>query len=304
MSKFDVRHKETIRLFLKEFFELFYPDICPLINFETVQFLDKELISLFEDREELPGQDRKTRTDMLILLSAKIDGLEEKILIHWEGQGEKEADFAERMFYYFCGGYYKYRKKIFPIALFTDDAEWRQRISATFKMILFRYFVCKYRFQLIKLKDYSARKFEKRQPTNPLVWGYLPLTQYKEKERPGIAAKARLGVLRTVQDEQKRATLFSLIEQSLGLSQAEEAACYQIMRKDISFKEVKMLQSFEELGFEKGYDQGVEKGIEQGITRGVEQNNLEIARLMKAEGESAERIMKFTGLSLEEQAKL
>ena len=109
MGRFDVRHKEAIRLFLREFFELFYPDISPLINFDTVQFLDKELISLFEDSEVIFGQDRQTRTDMLILLSVKMGGQEEKILIPWEGQGERETGFAVRMFYYFCGGYYKYR---------------------------------------------------------------------------------------------------------------------------------------------------------------------------------------------------
>ena len=61
-----------------------------------------------------------------------------------------------------------------------------------------------------------------------------------------------------------------------------------------------MLRSLEDLYMEKGYD----RGLEQGIARGVEQNYLEIARLMKKEGESPERIKKFTGLSLEEQAKL
>jgi len=44
---FDIRHKETLTLFLREYFEMFFPELAVRMNFETAKFLDKELIALF-----------------------------------------------------------------------------------------------------------------------------------------------------------------------------------------------------------------------------------------------------------------
>ena len=312
MSRFDLRHKDTIQLFIREFFELFFPKIAPYINFESVQFLDKEFYALFENSEGDGDKDVQSRSDMLMMFEAKINGQKEIVLVHWEQQGEKEADFAKRMFGYFCGGYYKYKKIIFPIALFTDKFNWNARIDETFTLSFFSYLICKFRFRLIKLKDYTAEQFIQLAPGNPLVWAYLPLTRYHKRERPQIAHRAKGGVLETVKNDKKRATLFSLIEHSLDLTPEEEIEFKKICAKDPRFEEVGMLESFKDLYIEKGYDkgiaqgidQGLKQGIEQGMTRGAEQKNLEIARLMKAEGEPAARIMKFTGLTAEEQDKL
>ena len=70
MNTLDLRHKETIRLFLREYFELFFPDLARHMNFQSAQFLDKELISVFKS----VGRDVENRADMLILIEIKIDG--------------------------------------------------------------------------------------------------------------------------------------------------------------------------------------------------------------------------------------
>ena len=48
-NRFDIRHKETLMLFLREYFQLFFPDLVDKINFETARFLDKELNALFDE---------------------------------------------------------------------------------------------------------------------------------------------------------------------------------------------------------------------------------------------------------------
>ncbi|MEE4359655.1 MAG: hypothetical protein V2I97_24500, partial [Desulfococcaceae bacterium] len=53
-NRFDIRHKETLMLFLREYFELFFPELVEKIQFETAEFLDKELIALFEEAGEIP----------------------------------------------------------------------------------------------------------------------------------------------------------------------------------------------------------------------------------------------------------
>lgn len=44
-------------------------------------------------------------------------------------------------------------------------------------------------------------------------------------------------------------------------------------------------------------EEGILEGIEQGIEQGIEKRNLEIAKQMKLEGESIEKIMRYTNLS-------
>ncbi|MEM1003054.1 MAG: Rpn family recombination-promoting nuclease/putative transposase, partial [Bacteroidota bacterium] len=50
-------------------------------------------------------------------------------------------------------------------------------------------------------------------------------------------------------------------------------------------------------GLLEGFEQGFEQGVEQGIEQGVDKRNLEIAIQMKKDGESLERIIKYTGLT-------
>ena len=55
-----------------------------------------------------------------------------------------------------------------------------------------------------------------------------------------------------------------------------------------------------EIGKEKGREEGIEIGKEKGIEVGAEQRNIAIAQSMLSDGESVEKIQKWTGLSLEQ----
>ena len=83
-NRFDIRHKETLMLFLKEYFQLFFPELVDKINFETARFLDKELNALFEETgAKQPEKDRQRITDALILIDVLAAMEEEQILIHF-----------------------------------------------------------------------------------------------------------------------------------------------------------------------------------------------------------------------------
>lgn len=65
-------------------------------------------------------------------------------------------------------------------------------------------------------------------------------------------------------------------------------------------------------GLEEGLKQGVQQGIQQGIQQGVQQGKeeglkqatLAIAKKLMADGESPEKIQKYTGLSREDIDRL
>jgi len=284
-SKFDIRHKETLTLFLREYFELFFPDLAKRMNFETAIFLDKEMVALFEEKQNADGgKDQHRITDALVLIEILLNEGPEHILIHWEQESEKEADFEERMFHYFCGIYFKFRKPVFPIAMFTDMANWRKPIKDTFRLSLLQYPISEFSYRLIKLKKYKAEEFEKRMEDNPLAAAYLPLTDYPKKERPAIKAKAMKGISKMPQG-QRRATLFSLIQESAKLTGEEEKQFQEIVQSDPLYQEVKMLQSIEEVGYERGFEQGLKM---------TAKNLLESGKLTK------EEIAGVTGMKLSE----
>ena len=61
-------------------------------------------------------------------------------------------------------------------------------------------------------------------------------------------------------------------------------------------------------GLEEGMAQGIEKGMAQGMAQGIEKGkaeaehlkNIEFAKLMLSDGDSTEKIQRYTGLTAEE----
>ncbi|QTA86099.1 Uncharacterized protein dnm_021170 [Desulfonema magnum] len=87
----------------------------------------------------------------------------------------------------------------------------------------------------------------------------------------------------------KRATLFSLIQESLKLTGAEEKRFQKIVQTDPLYQEAKMLQSIEEVGYERGLEQGLKT---------TAKNLLKTGKLTKQE------IAEVTGLKLSEVREL
>ena len=301
MNKLDLRHKETFRLLIRDYFEIFFPDLAPYMRFETAKFLDKELIDLF-GKEEM-----ERRTDSLVLIEMELDGKPEWILIHWEQQSKREPGFEERMFHYFCGIYFRYRKLVFPVAMFTDSARWREPVPDIFQLSLRNYTIVEYRYQQLKLKRFLAEEFGEMAKDSPLRWGYLPYTDYKKQDRVRVLAQAMLGVA-LIKDQTVQATLLSLVSRSVQLSEEEQKELKRILSEEKEFQEVRMLQSVEEVGFERGIEQGLEQGEARGEARGERRGErrgvLKTIAGFLQNGIGWETIERATGIAREEYERL
>jgi hypothetical protein len=290
-NNFDIRHKETIRLHLKEYFELFFPELAKRMDFDTAEFKDKELIALFGD------QDQFKYTDALILIKIKLDAGEDWILIHWEHMGYKPSVFEERMLHYFCGIYFQYRKTVLPIVMFTDPAKWIKPVSNTYKMELPDYPIVDFHYNIIKLKDYSPETLIQIDPSNPLVWAYLPLTDFPKEDRPIIKAKAESGVLKTAKNDRQKATLLSLIDQTLSLTRSENEQYLKLIEKHNDLKEVNMHESIEEWLNKKITQQAMKEAMKEAdvTIRKVEQSIMESIEIgmEKRFGEKARKEIEF-----------
>ncbi|OQY51647.1 MAG: hypothetical protein B6245_24365, partial [Desulfobacteraceae bacterium 4572_88] len=147
---------------------------------------------------------------------------------------------------------------------------------------------------------------------NPLAAAYLPLTDYPKKERPVIKARAMKGIS-GIPEGQKRATLYSLIQESIRLDSNEERQFRELVRTNPIYKEVRMLQSVREVGIEEGIEIGIEKGVEIGIEKGVGEG-IEKGRFQALEETAVkmlssgvltqEQIAQFTGLEISRIRKL
>ena len=188
-------------------------------------------------------------------------------MIYWEQESEKKTHVPERVFHAFSGIYFHYRKIILPIVMFTDPAKWEVPVASNFNMELHGFSINSFNYHLIKVKDIKAEEFIHDQPDNPLTYAYLPLTDYPKEKRPEIMAKAMLGINQTSKNERIKATLSSLVSQSMKLDMEERKQYDTIIAQQSLFKEVKMLESMKDLGREEGLEEGIEKGMEKGIEK-------------------------------------
>ena len=81
-------------MFLRDFLELFFPDVERRLDFGNVEFLDKEVFTDFPE-----GSSR--RADVVAKLATH-DGKPELVLIHVEVQSGQEKEFPARMFEYYA----------------------------------------------------------------------------------------------------------------------------------------------------------------------------------------------------------
>ena len=89
----DQRFKEFLQTFLRDFLQLFFPDVERRLDFGNIEFLDKEVFTDFSD-----GSSR--RADVVAKLTTH-DGKPELVLIHVEVQSGHEKEFPARMFEYY-----------------------------------------------------------------------------------------------------------------------------------------------------------------------------------------------------------
>ena len=106
----DPLFKMLIETFFEKFIEVFFPKFHSEIDFQTVKFLSEEVIAN-------PFKPEQSRLD--IVVEAKWRETDSLIIIHVEPQSYVQKGFNERMYYYNCLLYAKYRKPIIPVAIFS-----------------------------------------------------------------------------------------------------------------------------------------------------------------------------------------
>jgi len=109
----DFQFKNLLRSprVLRDFFALFLPDAAPFVDFDHIQFLDKELSTL---------RGRRRTGDLLI--KTRFKGSPAAFLIHLEHQAQPDPHLPQRMLEYFALDCRHFELPVYPVAVLTHRA--------------------------------------------------------------------------------------------------------------------------------------------------------------------------------------
>ncbi len=262
--KTDSFWKEILEKLFAEFLQFFFPDIHRDIDFNKgYQFLDKEFQKISKG-----AKTGKRIVDKLVKVYLK-DGSEKWLLIHIEIQGQKENEFAKRMFTYNYRIFDRYQKETISLALLTDrDARFRPNM---FQMKRWG-FECTFKFPLVKIIDYIDYEFAK--DTNPfslVVQAFLKTmeTQGDDLSRYRWKKEFILHVYQLGLDHETLFQIYQFIEWIMDLPKELDEQLYQEIKQIEEHKEMSLITIAEEKGIKKGLQQGIAKGRQEGQIEGL-----------------------------------
>jgi hypothetical protein len=178
-SDYDGAWKEALRQYFREILDKYFPTISATIDWSVApEWQDKEVSRMIPRARRRAG-----RVDLLVKVRLKSGG-EQWILLHFEVQSGREADFEVRIARYNGGLCWMFERRVVSLVILADlDAHWRPRGDA-FELADFQSLL---RFPVCKLVDKVDHE-----------WG---------EDDPALAvqvARAQIAALRTAGDPKGR----------------------------------------------------------------------------------------------------
>ncbi len=272
----DGAWKEVLTHLFREFMEFFFPDIAAKIDFTCgYKFLDKEFQQIVRGAET-----GRRIVDKLVQVCFR-NGEKKWILIHIEVQGEREKDFAERMFIYRNRIYDVYRQDVISLAVLTDR-------SPTYRPNRYVSECCGCRvifeFPLVKIIDYIPEEVEKKVKDNSFALGVLAYLRTLETEetyedryrwkREFLIRLYELGMRR-----ETIAALFQFIEWIMKLPEEMDTQLIDEIYKIEEEKKVSIISIVEKRGYEKGIKEGIRQGELKGKQKVLRKVILDVLEL-------------------------
>ncbi len=273
---YDSPWKEAIERYFPDFMHFYFPAAHARIDWnQPYLFLDQELRAVVHD-----GELGKRFVDKLARVSCH-NGESEWVYVHIEVQGDRQEEFAERMYVYHYRLYDRYRTPIASLAVLADDRPgWRPEV--------FTYETCgcqlALRFPVAKLLDWSGSEAglsDSRNPFAVVTQAHLATQRTREDDRARHAAKWQLvqGLYRRGFEKQQVIDLFRVIDWMMRLPKALQVQLQEDLHAWEGESKMRYVTSIEQLaieeGMQRGVQQGLQQGLQQGMQRGVLQGRLE-----------------------------
>jgi hypothetical protein len=246
----DQLFKGVLRRFLREFLELFFPEVAARLDFHSLEFPDKELFKGFPN-----GAPREP--DVVARVRAR-EGKPEIVMVHVETQAGTEPGFGRRMFEYYALLWLQFGIPIFPIVLYVKEGNRDGLAMATYREELFGYPVMTFHYASVALARIEGQEYVEK---GPLAAALSTLMRWGGGE-PTAERHAKL-LLRVVTgglDEAAEFLLMNLIKTYLPLP--EEAR--ERYGRLLSGKEYRKVQEMELSWADKLRAEGIHEGLVRG----------------------------------------
>ena len=260
MADYDSPWKEALDVFFEAFLRLFFPQAHADIDWSRpYQSLDKELQQIAPDSHI--GRRYVDKLFQVVLKS----GVEQWILIHIEVQMDDESEFPVRMFIYHYRLFDKYnRREVVSFAVLGDDnPAWRPQTFGYERWGM----EVGFRFPVVKLLDYASRRQELEASDNPfatVVLAHLDNQETRQRLRERKDRKFALikRLLERGWDAEKVRQLFKLIDWLMELPKDLKIEFHEQVTQYEEEKRMPFINTFEEIGMERGIADGIETILE------------------------------------------
>jgi hypothetical protein len=252
MTDYDSPWKQMLAQYFPEFLAFFFPKVHAGIDWtKPYTALDKELQKIV--RDAALGQ---RRADQLVGVTG-LDGVEDRVLVHVEVQGEKTADFAQRMFVYNYRTYDLYGRPVVSLVVMgeshpSDYGKFGYGCWGSWMRL---------RFPVVSLTAYRARWGELEASANPFA--VVTQAHLKAQETAGAddatRYRTKLGLIRSLYQRgyprQAILDLFRFIDWVLELPAGLEDQLWTEIEQFDEANRMEYMASFERKAHQKGIEQ-------------------------------------------------
>ena len=268
----DVRFKMLLKIptVLRGFFDAFLPHVAEFVDFQVLEFVDKE-------RHTLGG--RKRTGDLLI--KTRFRGRAAGFLIHLEHQAQPDPDLARRMLEYFALDWRDFDLPVYPVAVLSHKKP-APGLGLPLRVDFPSRLVLHFDFDVVDLARMDAGQYLKLD--NLAALALAARMKIDPGQRPRFARDflVRLGSTSAGSAEKKLATEFYFIYQPLSGEEALqlERELSKVQPDMVREKAMQIGNPFIRWGIQRGLEKGLQKGRREGRREGRKQGELELVELV------------------------
>ena len=299
-GSYDILWKGILEELFDDFLRFLFPNARELFDLgKKFEFMDKELSEIHPEAEEKPDM---RFLDKLVKVHRR-DGREEWVLVHVEVQGYYDAEFARRMFAYYCRIFARHNRPITAVVIFSGQDGKRMP----------DHYVCKfagtelfYRYNALYLQDFTDEELA----TNKNIFALALLAAKKGLLKGKILDKELLNEKLLVfnklferglfLDKKVRATM-AFLNNYVQFEDPETNRTFMERIDKITGKKNSMgvIELLAEIKAEEARKEGHEKGLEEGREEGIaETKKAFVKNLLSVSGFSMDKIASVVGVPL------
>lgn len=254
---FDTPWKDALVRYLPEFLAFYFPAAHAAIDWDRPHtFLDQELAQVVRDAEL-----GKRLVDCLVEVATHASGLQ-WIYIHIEVQGQRDVEFAERLFTYNYRLYDRYRRPVATLAVLADEQMHWKPDRFGYELLGCRHYL---EFPMVKLLDYAPQMDVLQTDPNPFALvtsAHLLTQQTRHDAQARYAAKWRLARLLYERDwdKQRIIDLFAVVDWLLRLPAELENQLWESINELERNTNMPYVTSVQRIGREEGRQEGRQEG--------------------------------------------